>query len=269
MFININKFKYITLFLLIGTILLLGVSCKSSSKAGTQKLKKKSARFLVKKLDQHKNDFEWFAAKAKIDYEDQNFSQHFTSNIRIRKDSVIWMNIKKLGVEAARVLVRPDSIFVINRLDKSYIANSLENLPFDFGLPPSIEEQDVFSVFQSVLYADPIWFLQRSDLEAKIKAKQYLLTGKSDFLNVKYFINGYDFVLESLNLKEAKGNQSLSIDFDSYNVIEEHNFPYFRRLNFSGNDNVKVDVEMKFSKVQINEEKNIKFEIPPHYTRLD
>ena len=43
----------------------------------------------------------------------------FNAFIRMRKDSVLWVSVNALlGIEAFRVLITPDSVKVINKLDK-------------------------------------------------------------------------------------------------------------------------------------------------------
>src|SRR3569833_85910 len=46
--------------------------------------------------------------------------QEFVSHIRIRKDSVIWINVSAVGgmIQVARVFISPDSIFLVNYLLK-------------------------------------------------------------------------------------------------------------------------------------------------------
>ncbi|MFM8432704.1 MAG: DUF4292 domain-containing protein [Bacteroidota bacterium] len=67
-------------------------------------------------------DFSWLSAKAQVDYTDKSGETNsFDINLRIRKDSVIWISITPLlGIEAARVLIGPDSIVMLDRVHKEY-----------------------------------------------------------------------------------------------------------------------------------------------------
>ena len=107
-----------TIFTFLFTLLLL-TSCSTSRKVqtgdtATAKLKKRSAKYLQKQLKAKELDVEWLSAKARITYKDVEQTRKFTANIRMRKDSIIWMNVKKINVEAYRILITTDSIYVID-----------------------------------------------------------------------------------------------------------------------------------------------------------
>src|SRR5690242_12311472 len=98
-------------------------------------------------LQKNKIDFQTFSAKAKIQYEDHNGKQpDFNAFIRLQKDSVLWISISStfLGIEAFRLYVTPDTLMIINKLDKtvefhpfSYI-ESFAHIPMTFRLLQNI-----------------------------------------------------------------------------------------------------------------------------------
>src|ERR1700746_3695342 len=65
-------------------------------------------KFIVKEID-----FKYFSSKAKSNFKDEKENVNASVHIRMKKDSVIWMSITPgLGIEALRVLIRPDSVFM-------------------------------------------------------------------------------------------------------------------------------------------------------------
>src|SRR5918993_935414 len=71
-------------------------------------------------LDSNRIDFKTFSAKVKVDFEGKDGKKSdFNANIRLIKDSVMWISINALlGIEAFRVLITPDSVKVMNKVDK-------------------------------------------------------------------------------------------------------------------------------------------------------
>ncbi len=261
--------KHLLKFLPLLVLCFLLASCHAGKKAGATKLRKRSAKYLLKKLDGDQKNLEWFSAKAKINYEDQNYRENFSANIRMRKDSIIWMNLKKVGIEGARIQITPDSFFMVNRLDKNYLKAALHDLPYMFSLPARFRDADIFQLLQDVLWGNPVFFIDKSDLESQTQGVNYVLSGADEDFTAKYHLDGLDFLLKSIIAKDKLGLQGISIDFDSYNIINDYNFPYFRLLNFENERTGAVSIALKLSKVNINTAKTIKFEIPAHYTRLD
>ena len=71
-------------------------------------------------VDENYIDYNTFSAKVKVDYRGgDGKSYDFNAFLRMKKDSVIWVSINAaLGIEAFRILIKPDSVFVLNKLDK-------------------------------------------------------------------------------------------------------------------------------------------------------
>ncbi len=51
---------------------------------------------------------------------DANKERDVKANIRIRRDSAIWMNFSVIGVQGGRALINKDSITIISNVDKEY-----------------------------------------------------------------------------------------------------------------------------------------------------
>ena len=46
----------------------------------------------------------------------------FNVTLKLYKDSLIWANFSLLGIEGARLVVQPDSVHILNRLDRKHVA---------------------------------------------------------------------------------------------------------------------------------------------------
>ena len=107
-------------FLLLAFLFLLGTSCKSPIFLGKKTDKDSSADALVEHLVENQVKAEWMYAKAKLRYDDKYQGFGASATIQMRKDSLLWMNIKKFGLEVARVQITPDSIYILDRINNEY-----------------------------------------------------------------------------------------------------------------------------------------------------
>lgn len=84
--------------------------------------------------------FEWLTANLSIDAEGNGMALNdLSGQLRMRKDSIIWLSVTAtLGVEVLRAKVSNDSIWVLNRLEKSYLAEPLDTISEQLGLPFSL-----------------------------------------------------------------------------------------------------------------------------------
>lgn len=237
-------------------------ACKSARRAQGGNLKPKSEEFLMKKLIASQVNAEWFSAKAKITYQDKYGRETVSSTIRIRKDSIIWMNFKKFSIEGARVLIRPDSVFVIDRLNNEYMAKPFEYMQREYRLPVN------FQGLQALLLGNPVFFSTKS--EAGVDSTRYRLTQHTDQLNVSYWMDGVKMMLEEFFIEDFRNRRSISVVASSYGQLpDKQNFSYFRTLNLSSADLGDMKVDLDFSKVEINVPQNTPFEIPSNYQLAD
>src|SRR5215213_2919594 len=145
--------KFLAIALLVSVIV---IGCRSTKKIQTA-ISKKDTTELVRvdnpkfdstgfirdvyhKVINNRIDFNTFSAKIKVDYRGgDGKSYDFNAFLRMKKDSVIWVSVNAaLGIEAFRVLITPDSVKVLNKLDKVAQLRSMDylqeltQLPFDF-----------------------------------------------------------------------------------------------------------------------------------------
>lgn len=257
------------LLLLVGCIFWLSAyetGCKKNSSMipGQIATTPRSASFLQKKLQNAvPNHLQAMSAQAKIYAEGEGQSLGATANIVWIRDSVIWVNIKKFGLEAMRALVTQDSVFVLNRLEKTYTAKGLESLQRQYSMPAG------FDLLQSVLIASP-WYFKDINLEADIKDGHHRLSGANGQFAADYRLEEAAFWLKQEIFIQPRVTRSLSASFDQYKKTPIAGwFPYLRILETSSMDTGDLTLSLEFTEVQFNVPKSIRFEIPKHYERVD
>lgn len=253
-------------------MVLLLPACKTAKKTTETvvNLKPKPTKYILKKLAANRFEADWFSSKAKINYEDEHEKVKFNANIRMRKDSVIWMNVKKLTVEAARILITPDSFFVIDRMDKKYVARDMAFLERKINFAKNVAPgTSLFTILQEVLLGNPI-FLAGKKLESSVEGRDYFLDGEHDDFDSRYQISGTDFLMSLFSFVGTRDrDQNFQVEQEYDGDKEYPNFSYFRSLNVNTSKKSYVNLKIKFSKLEINTPKTIRFEIPKHYTEME
>ena len=84
--------------------------------------------------------FEWMTANLSIQAEGNGMTfDDLSGQLRMRKDSLIWLSVTAtMGVEALRAKVSNDSIWILNRLEKTYLAEPLDTVSAQLGIPLSL-----------------------------------------------------------------------------------------------------------------------------------
>ena len=84
--------------------------------------------------------FEWMTANLDIQAEGNGMSfDNLSGQLRMRRDSIVWLSVTAtIGVEVLRVKVSNDSVWVLNRMEKTYLAEPLDSLCAKVGMPLSL-----------------------------------------------------------------------------------------------------------------------------------
>ena len=89
---------------------------------------------------QQPQSFEWLTANLSIQAEGngQSFND-LSGQLRMRRDSLVWLSVTAtMGVEVLRAKVSNDSIWIVNRLEKTYLAEPLDTVSAQLGVPLSL-----------------------------------------------------------------------------------------------------------------------------------
>ena len=84
--------------------------------------------------------FEWMTSNLDIQAEGNGMAfDDLSGQLRIRKDSLVWLSITAtMGMEVLRAKVSNDSVWIVNRLEKTYLAESLDTVSAQLSMPLSL-----------------------------------------------------------------------------------------------------------------------------------
>jgi hypothetical protein len=95
----------------------------------------------------HAANYEWMTAKMQVSIENETVSDpnasvvDLTGAIRMKRDSTIWISASALmGIETVRACITPDSVVVLNRFEKTYLAEPLQEVAERLNLPMTLKE---------------------------------------------------------------------------------------------------------------------------------
>ncbi len=266
------------LLILIGMITF---SCRSAKKITTAISKKDTAKIVrdtVAVEDLHADSLKYihqlyshvklntidcktFSAKLKVHYEGSDGKDYeFNAFIRLQKDKRIWISINALlGFEAFRAMITPDSVKVLNKLDKVYQLRSvgylqeISHLPFDFN------------TLQSIVLGNPIY------LDSNILYYRKEVQGIS-ILSIGPLFRNYLTLNNDLSLKHSKLDdvdqlraRSCDITYGDYEKADTVIFSTYRKITVA--EKGRLDVEMNFKNIRFNENLDFPFSVPKNYKR--
>jgi len=215
-------------------------------------------------LDQvatHRHHFVTFNGRAKSKIEINRSQYDVTANIRIESDKAIWISVTALmGIEAARVLITPDSVKIVNRLEGEYVSQ-----PYAY-LHKLVGNELSFSALQQLLTGNVIDSFSNEEPEIRTNGKHYSLHAQAGDLEYTARLNT-DFRPESTELNHAARQQRMEVTYSDYRTTGEHTFPNRMKISVLA-EQLKLLCEIQYNRVAYDDSIAMPFAIPARYQEM-
>lgn len=207
-------------------------------------------------------DFQTFSAKVKVDFEGKDGKKSdFNAYMRLKKDSALWISVNvALGFEGFRILITPDSVKVLNKIDKIVQLRSVAALQELTQLPFT------FTELQNVIIGNPVF------LDSNLVSYKNAENGLSLFMANLYFkhmltVNSDNYTLQYSKLDDVDISRARTclVTYSSYQKENDLLFSTFRRITVSEKNT--LDIQMDYKQFAFNEELSFPFSIPKNYKR--
>lgn len=235
---------------------------------------------LVQILQKNNKDIESvFLRKSLVQFESDEVSHTFRSNIYIKKDVVIRISIlAPMGIEVARISMEPDSVTIIDRMGRNVVYTDYDEVKRKFGV-----EVD-FNTFQSLLLNQAFSFFQDKgislhDYHLGIDNGQYKLSSVKERSNTlfsesnkgilhKIWIQPRSYEINRISFNELEKNMVLDVLYDQFietSVVQS--FP--KKMSVTGNKGLKkLSLDITHSDIDINGLDSISFQVSDKYEKI-
>ncbi|MBL7939713.1 MAG: DUF4292 domain-containing protein [Flavobacteriales bacterium] len=148
----------------------------------------------------------YYSAKANVDLELPEGGKSFKAQVRSVQDSAAWVSIvPALGIEVARVLLTPDSLKLMDKVNDQYFAGDTAAARAKFGLQPSL------ALLQQALLGRPIGLVPTEKYRSDRELGMYVLTSKEKrrFVRAAEDISPGDTLARDRDMKEKRLERTL------------------------------------------------------------
>lgn len=292
-----NRTVKITAVVLLALVFLNG--CKVRRAVEKSPLIPLSENALLDLVAQKSFTYETLSGKLAVTARTPAQNGSFKVNLRMGKDSVIWLSLTPaLGIEAMRIMIEPDSLMFINKMKNLYFAGSynaidslvLYSTRFEFmenllvGNPVEIDPSEKYTSLVDDLYYVLQTKVKRKlkkavDVQLKpnksdsiygdiIKDKKYQKAkeklDEEDLIVKRYYIRASDFRVARVNIDDLYYKRFVQITYGDFQEFEGMIIPLAIDIDVNTpGDNSHI--EMRYSRIKLNEPQSYPFKIPSDY----
>ena len=257
--------------LLIIASLLFFVGCKSGRVTVGGKPSIKKSKDLIEKIEENRFDKTYVKIKGRGIYINNNEEQAFKIEIRIKKDSVIWIEFSDpvIGIKVGRAFVTKDSIAFLNKIDNTYMAGNLGRLNQE--LKANLD----FELLQSALLGMTLRNLDKTENHQMIPLENfysfYYLPEKDPLFS--FGQPNYYFEIEPTHFQVLKqvasdGGHKFSAAYADYKSMGNKSFlPTRVEVEIAFNNSLKL--QLQYNNITVDQKLKFPFKISSKYTKID
>lgn len=262
-----------------------------------------SEKSLLDLVAQNEFSYRTLSGKMSVNVKTPDQRGSFKVNLRMGEDSVIWMSLTPaLGIEAMRILIKPDSLLFINKMKELYFSGNYNavdsllqyNTRFDFlenllvGNPVEIEPDEKYTST-----VDELYYVLQTKVKRKLKkavdvaikpnkrdsiygdivkekkyekAKEKL--DEEDLIVKRYYIRASDFRVARINIDDLLYKRTVQIVYTDYEEYEGMKIPMSIDIDVRTPKEYS-HVTMEYSRIKLNESQSYPFKIPSDYKPID
>ena len=222
----------------------------------------------AKKYGVEQFDFTFLSTKSHLSFQNQKQELGSSVDIRMAKDSLIWLSARPaFGIEAARMLIRTDSAFLVNRLEKSYSAVDI------VSLSKQVNFDGDFKTLQA-LFLGNVPPLDQSVVPEK-QEKYFVLKQIYELFETSMYVSRENKKLSKVAVQEKEGMNSLFIEYSNFQTLDGKKIPFkvnavanFFNQKDNKTDQTKIEIEHKRVNFE-DSDLSFPFSIPSNYDRKE
>jgi hypothetical protein len=216
-------------------------------------------------IDNHydvKKNFSTAYIRANAKYKDDKQSLSFTAEIRIKKNEIILVSIRFLGITMAKGIITPTEVKYYEKSGNKFFEGDYTTLSNWLGT-----DLDFFKV-QNMLIGQAMDDLRKGNYSNTIENKLYKLNDLSDKQNLKsFYFEASNFLIKKQEIEQVTKNRKLNVYYPNHKEYNEAILP----LNFlieAIQNNEKNTISLEYNSVTFNEQLSFPYSVPSGYEQI-
>lgn len=250
--------KYLPFFVV---FLLFFQNCKTSKLLpNTTSSKVKFDQSVFQHIDTSLLNFKYLASKINVKASLNGKQQNFNANMRWKKNEIIWLSFSIFGFEGVRVSITPDSLKIIDRLNRQYYEE-----PFSY-----INEKAGFNItfneLENILVGKTIKMDTKKATYSILPNGDYqIMYNDPAFSNITKLDSNKLLPIE-MKINDISG-KNLHVNYNNYMEKAGKLFSMNRMIIANDLQN-RIEIEAKYEQIEIKDFLEFPFQINQSFTRV-
>ena len=208
--------------------------------------------------------FQYLNGRGKVHFKHKDTDQSANFALRVRRDSAIWLSGSLLGIEGVRAMLTPDSVRVVNRLQKTYFAGDYAYLSQLLNVPVSYQQM------QAILLGDYQAAPAGTKPSIKPEGSNQAVSYSQAALLLEQLVSNDTGRLQQLKVSETAAQRSLTVAYSDFQKPTGTELPFAFTTEVQGQQGgtTSTNATLNYQKVEVGSgHLDFPFSIPKGYTK--
>lgn len=263
--------KYLVILLLLVFIGMYSCKPKERIVQAESELEDKTNAHLFEDVLIKEINFTTFSSKMNMSFSTGKRVLNSRATLRIIRDEGIQLSLQPVfGIEMFRLYMQPDCIIILDRMNKRYVHESIDDIKKQF--PVGFDFYTLQSLFTNALFIPEQSNISTNDYKNFKYSKSsdnYLLSARDKKSNIDYSfcVNGNDQITLAQMYMSAR-NYALDWSYDEFVLTDSLFFPLEMKI-LATSKKRKIDTSMSLSSISLNQPLTLDSSIPSSYDKVE
>jgi hypothetical protein len=239
------------------------VSCKAKQAVVAEQSAEgsKSGREIIEGHYKNKKDFKTLYIKAGARYQDDKQSHSMSADIKIKKDEVILISVRFLGITMAKALITPQKVSYYEKIGNKYFEGNYTVLSKWLGTDLD------FNKVQNILLGEAMDDLTKGPYQAAVENGQYKLTAKQKSITKQFLFEGANYLLKQQLISQAgQEPRSLDIAYPAHKEYPKAILP--AQITIDAEQKDKVTIKIEYNTITFDENLTFPYSVPEGFDQI-
>jgi Domain of unknown function (DUF4292) len=190
--------------------------------------------------------FSFLKAKSRVAWKSGNNTDHYAVDIRVKKDSIIWVNISQSGLTGATGLFSQERVQFYQKISGEYY-----NLTYD-SLSTMMGFRIDYRMLQSLIVGNQPF--KKNNSRVIRENENIIIKQDSGRIMIDNMV-GPNRKLKKLLVRDEPSNNKLTLDFEEFTNLNQVIFPFSSQITLDVKNKedkrVTTVIQIKYSKVEL------------------
>lgn len=216
--------------------------------------------------------FETFQSKVNIGLSNGDKSFSVNGTFKLIRNQRLQVSIQPfLGIEMMRAEFTNDSVKMLDRINKRYVAESIA--AYRESLPVDIRFETLQALFLNQLFVpgEPVFSLNDFSAFKWRTENDGLLIGRlkdDNWFILNFFLNPQN-LLSQTQVSNRTNTHIVEWKYEQFQPLAGISFPMKSAITYRSGSATKMHIDLAYSRIELDKKMNMQFEIPASYRKIE